>query len=62
MSKRTKSLLLGLFSGVIAFGVNAGMDYLNEREPDFTLYIINFFLWALLIGFGTYFELVRKKK
>ena len=62
MENRTKSFLLGLFSGIAAYGVNAGMDHLNDREPDFTLYVINFFLWSLIIGFGTYYEFKKKKK
>ena len=62
MGNRIKSFLLGLFSGIVAYGLNAGMDQLNDREPDFTLYSINFFLWSLIIGFGTYYELKKKKK
>ena len=42
--------------------LNAGMDHLNGREPDKTLYAINFFSWSLITGFGTYYELIKKKK
>jgi hypothetical protein len=61
MENRIKSFLLGLFSGIVAYGVNAGMDQLNEREPDFTLYAINFFLWLIIRKLSNYWSFKVKK-
>jgi hypothetical protein len=62
MGIRTKSLFFGLFGGIVAFGVSALFDFLNNDEPDYTDYWILSFIMAVTSCFGMYYQLRKDKK